>query len=127
MAQEESTARGIKQPVSAPIHKSAVARNLEEQQSQKEARTAQTRNAISSLLSAAGQSGGLLRELLVQSRSNPSPSSDQIEILRDVLGQTRAVQMQLADAISGSKTAPQGEPLGLQLIVLYLKACCRCH
>lgn len=107
-AQEESTARGIKQPVSAPFRKSAVARNLEEQKSQKEARTAKTRHQIANLLAAASQSRDLLRELLVQAKSSPDPSPDQLDILRDVLGQTRAAQLQLADSISGSKAAPQG-------------------
>lgn len=83
--------------------KSAVARNLEEQRSQKQAASNEQRKRILELLSVATQSRDLLKELSM----NESHAREQVDVVRDVLGQARAAQLSLADAISASKGVPE--------------------
>jgi protein phosphatase 1 regulatory subunit 37 len=86
--------KGNKQPVSAPILKSAVARNLEASQEQPAEQARDPTSSIARVISAAKQHYELLQEVMQHDSLNDKPP----DVLSDVLAAARVAQLQLSEA-----------------------------
>ena len=93
LAQEQSTAKGIKAKVAAPILKSAVARNLETQQQQKG-----VRRDLDDILTSARASRDVLRDLVDSAERGAIPTA-QMTLLVDVTEQARVAREQALEAV----------------------------